>query len=364
MLLQTVEQIMPLLQLLPQPAFCICEDHILTNRPACLLAPASAGALPEWLGKAAAFYADWDRQSGLELPMSLAGQEYSLSILPLVDGTLFLLTSCSSGQTSGSALAVASQVLRQPLNELYILSHRLFGKLECHMDSSMHQQAAALNRQLYRMLRLSSNLADLELLRSGHHHLRQHFLDLVTFLDSFVTEAQSLCREAGRVLTYLPPKQSIRLFCDQDLVERALWNLLSNAIKYGDDEEPICLRVEICPQTVVFSVRNHCCTADSDLLSAAFTRMEQRGVLPDPGWGVGLGLPLVRHIAQLHGGAVALEARDNGSVTITMSINRKTRSGDVLLESPPPMDYSGGMRRSLVELSDVLPASCFHLKGL
>lgn len=110
---------------------------------------------------------------------------------------------------------------------------------------------------------------------------------------------------------------------------------------------------------ILFRVRNHCQGADSDLLSAAFQRMEQRGVLPDPRWGVGLGLPLVRHIAQLHGGAVALEAAADGTVTVTMSISRKRPAREALLKSPPPLDYTGGMERTLVELSDVLPAGCY-----
>ncbi len=363
MLLQTVEQIMPLLQLLQQPAFCICQDQILTNRSAHLLAPASADGLMDWLGDTAVLYSAWDRQGGLELPLSLGGQAYSLSILPLADGTLFLMASSHADQNTGDSLAVAAQVLRLPLNELYILSQKLFGRLECHMDEAMRQQAAAINRQLYRILRISSNLADVEQLRSGRWCLRQRGLELAAFLEPLVTEARQLCREAGAVLEYTPPKKSVLFFGDRDLLERAFWNLISNAVKHGSKESPIRLWTDLHAQTILLSVRNGCQEADRDLLSAAFTRMEQRGVLPDPRWGVGLGLPLVRHIAQLHGGTVALTVSGD-SVTVTMSLSSKGRSSELVLESPPPMDYSGGMRRSLVELADVLPANCYDPAGL
>ena len=109
---------------------------------------------------------------------------------------------------------------------------------------------------------------------------------------------------------------------------------------------------------MLFRVQNHCRTRDAELLSSAFRRLEDRGTIPDPRWGLGLGLLMVQRIAGLHGGAVALEARNN-TVTVTMSVSRrKPDAAD--LKSPVPMDYTGGIRRGLLELSDALPQSLFE----
>lgn len=360
MLSQTIEQIAPLLFLLQQPAFCIRADgSTLCNSAAVNLAPIDRSGLASWLGAAAPLYEDWNRLNGLELPLTLAGRAYSVTVQALEDGELFLMSAGGSAETAGASLAVTAQVLRQPLADLFSLSQWLFAGLEEAEDPALQGQTAAMTRLLYRMIRITGNLADLEQLRSGQYRPRWSRLELNAFLSPLLSDWTAVCAEAGQALEFTLPREPALFFADANLLERAILNLLSNAVKYGDTEQPIRFWAEVRPAVLLLRVRNHCREADSDLLSAAFRRMEQRGVLPDPRWGVGLGLPLARHIAQLHGGAVALEAGQNDCITVTMSLSRRRPSQDVLLESPPPIDYTGGIPRILVELSDVLPARCY-----
>lgn len=360
MLAQTIDQIKPLLLLLQQPAFCVRQDgSIECNGPARHLAPESREDLAPWLGAAAPLYEDWNRSDGLELPVSRAGRAYSVTVQALADGELFLLSEAGGGLSEGISLAVAAQVLRQPLADLFSLSQKLFGDLEEAEDPALQGQTAAMTRHLYRLVRITGNLSDLEQFRSEQSRPRWSRLELNSYLSPMAETLTVVCADAGRTLEYKAPQEQVQFFADRDLLERAILNLLSNAIKYGTAAQPIRLWAEIRPTVILFRVRNHCEAADSDLLSAAFRRMEQRGVLPDPRWGVGLGLPLARHIAQLHGGAVALEAAEDGTVTVTLSVSRKRPSQEALLKSPPPLDYSGGLQRSLVELSDVLPDRCY-----
>ena len=74
---------------------------------------------------------------------------------------------------------------------------------------------------------------------------------------------------------------------------------------------------------------------------------------------------LFRSIAQLHGGMVTVEVTRDNLATVTMTINRR-RSGifPVLGASAVPFEYTGGMRRTLVELSDSLPDSVFETDAL
>ena len=360
MLSLTIDQIMPLLYLLQQPAFCIRQDgSIQCNNAARHLAPACREELSAWLDGAALLYEGWNRDGGLEMPVDRAGQAYSVTVQTLSDGEVFLMS--SSGGASGGVVTptVAAQVLRQPLTDLFSLSQRLFGDLEEAEDPSVQQKTAAMTRHLYRLIRITGNLADLEQLRSGLYLPRWSRLELTGYLGPLADDMAAVCRSTDRTLFYRLPREQVQFFADRDLLERALLNLLSNAVKYGTPDQPIRLWTETLPSAILFRMRNHCDTTDSDLLSAAFLRMEQRGVLPDPRWGVGLGLPLARHIAQLHGGAVALETAEDGTVTVTLSVSRKRPPQEDLLKSPPPMDYTGGAPRCLVELSDVLPEQYF-----
>ncbi len=360
MLHQTVASLLPLLPLLRQPAFCVGSDgSVHSNHAAAYLAPVQGQDLPLWLGSAADFYGTWDRASTLELPLTLMGRSYTASVKALEDGTLFLLASCEP--EDHTPLSVTSQVLRNPLSELFSASKTLFDLLEEQETPSLQHQAAAVTKNLYRILRLTENLSDLDQIRSGTFRSQPQMLTVQELLAPMLEEAADALAEAGVVLKTELPDRPFQLYADPQLLQRAVLNLLSNAAKYCDDGTPVLFRVELQPSAMLFQVKNHCQEDRSELLSAAFRRMEHRGFLPDPRWGVGLGLQLVRYIAGLHGGSVAMEARDDGTVTVTMSFSRKRPEEQDALEQMPPVDRLGGMELCLVELSDVLPSSAFDM---
>ena len=354
MLNQTADNLIPLLQMLQQPAFCIRDDGtILCNRSAQHLAPYDASGLMLWLGTGAEEYHGWNQSDVLELPLQIQGNSYSVTINRLVDGTLFLLTALNTAEATDAALAVASQVLRQPLNELSATLQRTRWEDLNHS----RQQSAVLTRQVYQLSRLTSNLADISRLRSGTYRPRMELLDVNHFLLPILEELEQLCRTINRAFIWKLPAKSAPLQGDPYLLERAILNLMSNALKFGQPDTEIQLLAEVQGNTLRIRVTNHCLGDSTELLRSAFNRLEQRDVLPDPNWGIGLGLPITQHIARLHGGMVAVEASEDGMASVTFSVVRRRTSNAAVLESPAPvLDYTGGMRRSLLELSDVLPS--------
>ena len=353
----TAAQALPLLKLLPQPALVILSDgRIEANPPAARLAPENAAALPGWLGSCSDAYAAWDRQGGLSLLLSRDGTEYLLTAHPLADGTLLLLSPQGAFRTD--VLAATSQVLRQPLGDLASLSQHLAAGLDVGEDPGLWEDSAAITRHIYRISRILCNLADLERLRSGQYTPRMEPLDLLPFLERLLQECAGVCAEAGRTLYYQLPAASVTLYADGVLIQRAFLNLLSNALKYGDPSRPIVVRFQLLPHAVLVQMRNHCAEANATLLQDAFHRLQNRGVLPDPRWGLGLGLPLAEAVAKLHGGTAAVEQDPSGAVTVTLSFScrRELHAGTVKM---PPFDYTGGMRMSLLELCESLPTRCF-----
>ena len=146
---------------------------------------------------------------------------------------------------------------------------------------------------------------------------------------------------------------------DPILLERALLNLLSNAMRFGKKELPITMTVELTPAAVHLQLKNACASSDSDLLTAAFRRATERGAIPDPRWGLGLGLPVALSIARLMGGTIAVDVDSDQMATVSMSISRKRDLRSPELRNHPAYDYTGGLRRTLLELSDVLQDDCF-----
>ena len=360
MLHQSTKTILPLLPMLQQPAFCLLADgSIECNHSAAHLAPARKESLPLWLGEAGALYSQWSRETVLELPVRLIGRDVTVTVQALEDGELFLISDRDLAlAVSGDALAVASQVLRLHLGSMMSHTTALAEAADNRCDPVLADMTSGLTKDLLRMMRLSSNLADMDLLRRECYPTRLELLCIPGDLQTLLTELEDVFAAAGRSLHWQMPQNTVQIYGDRPLLERALLNLLSNALKFGTKQEPVSFRVDVQTNAVLFRIRNSCRPEDVQLLTSAFQRLETRGTVPDPRWGIGLGLPLVQRIAAIHGGAVALESR-NGSVTVTMSVSRRKPIATEV-RSVIPIDYTGGIRRSILELSDVLPDSLFQ----
>ena len=358
MLCQTIDQIRPLLEMMQQPAFCLREDGtIVSNRAAEHLTPLQGDDLALWLGESAPAYAAWDRTGSLELPVIAGGQPFSATVQTLQDGLLWLLHGLRAGE--GAAMRVTAQVLRQPLTDLSVHMQMLTDRSQ---DPALLEHAAAMQRLLYRISRITANLSDLELLQQEQYTLRIQRLDAAVLLPQLLDEVSDLAMECGHPLSWSAPEKGGFFNGDESLIKRAILNLISNAIKYSPPNTPISIQAVSVPERLLFRITNLCDEDASVILRGAFDRLHQRDLLPDPKWGIGLGLPLAQEIARVHGGTVALEYRD-GTVTVILSISRR-RSTEPPLLRVPAFHYDGGLRQTLVELSDCLPNRLYHPDAL
>ena len=358
MLSQTIDEILPLLELIQQPAFCIREDHtVRSNRAAQHLAPAHGDDLIRWLGDSAQAFVIWDRSTSLEIPISITGQSYSVTLQTLPDGLLCVMHALS--HESSRILAVAGQVLRHPLTDLLALVKSLDHLTD---DPALLDKAAAMQRQAYRITRIASNLNDFELLQSNQYPLQIQRLDGSALLHAFQTEVEGLALESGHPTAWNIPTKAASLLCDEALLRRALLNLLSNAWKFSPAGSQVSFDAYVSPQWLTVRVKNQCDEESAVILRGAFDRLQQRDLLPNPKWGVGFGLPLTQLIARIHGGMVALEYQD-GIVTVTLTVSRR-RSTELTTLAQPPFHYDGCLGQVQLELSDCLPNRVYHPDAL
>ncbi|MGH7331580.1 MAG: ATP-binding protein [Candidatus Rokuibacteriota bacterium] len=135
-------------------------------------------------------------------------------------------------------------------------------------------------------------------------------------------DAQHLLREVAerarrhplteRLAIVVAGDSEIRLIADEALLRRALWNLVENAGKYG--APPITLTAARAGDQIRLSVTDDgpgISAADRERVLAPFVRLDSaRTPRPpsSPRQGVGLGLTLVRRVAEVHGGSVLITA--------------------------------------------------------
>lgn len=123
--------------------------------------------------------------------------------------------------------------------------------------------------------------------------------------------------ERERIRVQIEP--GIRIKCDPDLLSTAVVNLLDNALKYSPPEQPVTLEGRIDPEgAIVIDVAdrgNGVAEEMRETIFQRYVRAPEHGAIP----GIGVGLALVRKIAELHQGKVAALDRPEGGAIFRMT---------------------------------------------
>jgi signal transduction histidine kinase len=104
-------------------------------------------------------------------------------------------------------------------------------------------------------------------------------------------------------------------------IRRALQNLVANAVKYGGPDSPIIISLKRLNEWAVLAVHNDgsaIATADQQGLFEAFQRTIESETGKKKGWG--LGLTLVKGVADAHGGTVKVESAKDIGTTFTLDL--------------------------------------------
>ena len=259
-----------------------------------------------------------------------------------------------------------SEGVRQPMANIMAITPKILPKLEQlrDWDPKIMDRASELNRNLYSIMRITSNLQMYGAFR-GNLSLRMSRYDISAWLDDLAARVRPLCESAGQTLECVYAKGDYLCAMDGDRMERAVLNLLSNAMKFSERGTVITLSLRRAGNQILLTVRDQGCGIPADQMGVVFNRSEHRGVLPDPRWGVGLGLPIARSIVQAHGGRLMLESEEGVGTSVHISLNPRINRDICILRSPVRLpDYSGGFDHVLMELADALPASVFDTRGV
>ena len=353
-------QVKQVLELVNQPAFLVKEDSILWCNPiarSLLLEGASLSAL---LGKSEMLYELWSKEGTLNLPLTIAGKTYDASVQATDEGDLFVVNRRSSeiNPTANAAVNI-SATLRKPLHSMMNAASELFRVMEGQEDPRLNNASSRLNQSIYQFLRLCGQMSDGGRLLLQRKPLHKESTDLNSFFEDFVTQADPLVASLGVSLhfEYLPTPT--RGDVDKDLLERALYNLLANALSFTPKGGNITIALKKQRRMLLVSVTDDGEGISPQVLSTLFERFADHS-LGDSRWGIGLGLPMVREISQLHGGDLSVAPNPEGKGTC-VNFSLSLEPAPLNMRSPGfRYDYSGGLHHGLVELSDVLSAELFN----
>jgi signal transduction histidine kinase/ActR/RegA family two-component response regulator len=207
-------------------------------------------------------------------------------------------------------LANVSHELRTPLNAILGWSRLLHGGL---LDAeTIERGLAAVQRNAEAQEHLISDLLDIARIVTGKLQLQLEPVQLASIVQAAV---DAIRHEAtGKRLTL-----DVRLAdppttpADGDRLQQVVWNLLSNAIRCTPEGGRIAVTLEAEPGRAVIRVSDDGIGIAPEVLPHIFERFRQgQGGTTRRQRGLGLGLSIVRHLTELHGGTVRAESAGPG----------------------------------------------------
>jgi signal transduction histidine kinase len=144
-------------------------------------------------------------------------------------------------------------------------------------------------------------------------------------LNSLVEEAMSDLKMVHGDRFKLIADHAIEISCDPDGIKRILENLCNNAVKYGSLDEPVEILIEENLSNVFLKVHNQGPVISPEEQKLIFKQFHRSSnVLQHGREGWGIGLTLVRGVAEAHGGSVEVESSLEEGTTFTVKIPKPT----------------------------------------
>jgi len=226
----------------------------------------------------------------------------------------------ASNAAKSQFLANVSHELRTPLNAILgfseILKTKLFGPLGAPQYESyvcdIHESGVLL-------LNLINDLLDLSKIEAGKFALQEDICDVLEIAEAAVRVMAERAQKAGVKLEQhfmaLPPIRA-----DERKIKQIMLNLLSNAVKFTPQGGSVRLSAGIDDAGgVTFAVADTgigIAPHQLDRVLEPFGQVEN--IMTRTHAGTGLGLPLCKALAELHGGTLALESEAGSGTTVTV----------------------------------------------
>lgn len=225
-------------------------------------------------------------------------------------------------RTKDDFVAVLSHELRNPLNAIGGWVHLL--KVGKRTPEQMEKGLNAIDRSVKAQTRLIADILDVSRVSSGKLRLHREWIEPRGLVSSAIEAlaAPAVAKRLAIEFEARPPDPPAWL--DATRFQQIVWNLLSNAIKFSHEQGRIVVELFREGDMLKLSVRDFGRGISQEFLQHLFDRFSQSDS-PDnrSHGGLGLGLSIVKNLAELHDGSVLAQSEGEGlgaTLSVTLAV--------------------------------------------
>jgi PAS domain S-box-containing protein len=257
-----------------------------------------------------------------------------------------------ANRTKDEFLATLSHELRTPLNAVLGWSHMLSTGT---LPSDLQRRAfEAIERNARAQAQLVDDLLDVSRIVSGRLSLTMSDVDLTAVVHSAIDTVRPAAAAKGVELEIAdqPPGRPI-VAGDADRLRQVYWNLLSNAVKFTPRGGRIRVKVCVRDQAVEVVVADTGQGIPPEFLGHVFERFRQAdSTASRRHGGLGLGLAIVRHLTEAHGGTVQAASPGDGrgaTFTVRLPLRAMAARAEARAAPTPTSTSLGGLSLLVVD---------------
>jgi signal transduction histidine kinase len=228
-----------------------------------------------------------------------------------------------------------SHELRGPLNAIVSWVYLLrSGKLDAETTA---RALETIDRSATAEARLIGDMLDVSRIVGNKIRLVMREVDIAALAAEMIDTIRPMIDKAEIHVVIDSPRAVERITADPDRLRQVMENLLVNAVKFTPKGGSIVVRLGSDADNVFIAVADSGQGIRSELLPHVFERFRQSDATTTSLDGLGLGLAIVEHLVELHGGAVSAASAGEGqgaTFTVTLPRRRATAGSSVQEVNP------------------------------
>jgi PAS domain S-box-containing protein len=235
-------------------------------------------------------------------------------------------------------LATVSHELRTPLNAIVGWSSILRQR---QLDPAVSRAIEIIERNAHAQVKIIEDILDVSRIITGKLRIDPRPTDLISITNQAIEVVRHSASAKQIIVDFPQSTEECSFVGDPERVQQVVWNLLSNAIKFTSSGGSVHIDVQRTDAGVTLSVTDTGLGIDPDFLPYLFERFKQGDSSTTRRFGgLGLGLAIVRHIAELHGGSVSASSAGRGhgsTISVTFPLRAVAPQAEVAAPAIAPL---------------------------